>query len=69
LEERVGTDKKGIAISFATEKEMPFVEAIEQLMQQKIALHAMPETGGYFRSIDYGRNAGYSYENGLYKTD
>jgi len=37
-------DKKGIAISFATEKEMPFVEAIEQLMQQKIALQAMPET-------------------------
>ena len=37
-------DKKGIAISFATEKEMPFVEAIEQLMQQKIALQTMPET-------------------------
>ena len=36
-------DKKGIAISFATEKEMPFVEAIEQLMQQPIATSALPE--------------------------
>ena len=35
-------DKKGIAISFTTEKEMPFVTAIEQLMQYEIPVKDLP---------------------------
>ncbi|HQS25035.1 MAG: DEAD/DEAH box helicase [Sphingobacteriia bacterium 24-36-13] len=36
-------DKKGIAISFTTEKEMPFIVAIEQLMKYEIPVTALPE--------------------------
>lgn len=36
-------DKKGIAISFITEKEKPFQELIEGLMKQKIRIATLPE--------------------------
>lgn len=35
-------DKKGIAISFTTEKEMPFITAIEQLMKYEIPVKDLP---------------------------
>jgi ATP-dependent RNA helicase RhlE len=35
-------DKKGIAISFTTEKEMPFINAIEQLMKYEIPVSELP---------------------------
>jgi ATP-dependent RNA helicase RhlE len=35
-------DKKGIAISFTTEKELPFIKAIEQLMQYTIPVNELP---------------------------
>ncbi len=35
-------DKKGIAISFTTEKEMPFIFAIEQLMKYEIPVNELP---------------------------
>lgn len=35
-------DKKGIAISFTTEKEMPFIIAIEQLMKYEIRVNDLP---------------------------
>jgi len=35
-------DKKGIAISFTTEKEMPFIVAIEQLMKYEIPVVELP---------------------------
>jgi len=35
-------DKKGIAFSFTTEKEMPFVIAIEQLMKYEIRVNDLP---------------------------
>ena len=35
-------DKKGIAISFTTEKEMPFIVAIEQLMKYEIRVNELP---------------------------
>jgi ATP-dependent RNA helicase RhlE len=35
-------DKKGIAISFTTEKELPFIMAIEQLMQYTIPVNELP---------------------------
>ncbi|MFN3298902.1 MAG: DEAD/DEAH box helicase [Sediminibacterium sp.] len=35
-------DKKGIAISFTTEKEMPFITAIEQLMKYEIPVVELP---------------------------
>jgi ATP-dependent RNA helicase RhlE len=35
-------DKKGIAISFTTEKELPFIMAIEQLMQYAIPVNELP---------------------------
>jgi ATP-dependent RNA helicase RhlE len=37
-------DKKGIAITFITEKEKPFQKAIETLMKQEIPLLPLPET-------------------------
>lgn len=36
-------DKKGIAFSFTTEKEMPFVIAIEQLMKYEIPVNELPD--------------------------
>ncbi len=36
-------DKKGIAISFVTEKEKPLLQAIETLMKQPVAETALPE--------------------------
>lgn len=35
-------DKKGIAITFTTEKEMPFINDIGQLMQYQIPVHELP---------------------------
>jgi len=35
-------DKKGIAITFTTEKEMPFISAIEQLMKYEIRVNDLP---------------------------
>jgi ATP-dependent RNA helicase RhlE len=36
-------DKKGIAISFSTEKELPFIEAAEGMMKYQIPVFSMPE--------------------------
>jgi ATP-dependent RNA helicase RhlE len=36
-------DKKGIAISFFTEKEKPFLDVIQSLMKYKVPLSALPE--------------------------
>ena len=36
-------DKKGIAITFTTEKEMPFIDTIEGLMKYKIPVLILPE--------------------------
>jgi ATP-dependent RNA helicase RhlE len=36
-------DKKGIAITFTTEKELPNIEAIESLMKYQIPVHVIPE--------------------------
>ena len=36
-------DRKGIAITFTTEKEIPFRDAIEDLMKYKIPVHPLPD--------------------------